>query len=129
MLNTTILSKESMTNLVHLLIKRKSIELDSLKSEWKSSLHHLKLGKLVQESLSIISSTESQPIKNGFVKNMIGLSTGYLIEKIYPNKPSGILAKISKLSFEIIAGKLVANNTDKIISIGSFLFKKLIPKK
>jgi hypothetical protein len=126
----TNLSRESITELIQLLTKRKAIEQEALKSQWRHSLDFLKLGNIVQESMNLLSPSKPMTApNNSFVKNIIGLSTGFLINKIYPNKPTGIIAKISKLSFEIIAGKLIANNSDKILSVGSYLIKKIISKK
>ena len=124
-----ILTRESIVELIQLLTKRKAIEQSALKTEFRNFNHLIIIGKLIQESLSTMTSSKSSIISNNMVKNIIGLSTGFLINKIYPNKPGGLLAKISKLSFEIIAGRLAAKYSDKAISLVLKLTKSIINKK
>ena len=113
-----------MLNVIKLLEKRRDIELISLKNQWHKSFG---LGNILQKSLTIAGNPSSSS-SNG-VKNAIGLATGFLINKIYPRKPTGLLAKISKLSFEMIAGRLVANNSDRILALGLKFLKFLTAKK
>ena len=123
-----ILTRESIVELIQLLTKRQAIEQSALKTEFRNFSHLIIIGKLIQESLSTMTSSKSSIISNNMVKNIIGLSTGFLINKIYPNKPGGLLANISKLSFEIIAGRLAAKYSDKAISLVLKLTKSIINK-
>jgi hypothetical protein len=124
-----ILSRESMVHLIQLLTKRKAIELSALKTEFKNSSQLINIGKLFQESITTMTSTSSPIVSKNFVKNIIGRSAGFLINKLYSNKPGGFLAKISKLSLEIIVGRLVAKHSDKAISLAFKLVKSIVNRK
>lgn len=118
-----ILNQSSMLELIKLLEKRREIELISLKNQWHESF---RLGNILQTSLYL--KGDPLPSSSHIIKNAIGVTTGFLINKIYPKKPNGLLAKVSKLSFEIIAGRLVANNSDRILTVAMKLMQSFITK-
>jgi hypothetical protein len=76
-----------------------------------------------------MTSSSSPIVSKNFIKNIIGRSAGFLINKLYSNKPGGFLAKISKLSLEIIVGRLVAKHSDKAISLAFKLVKSIVNRK
>jgi hypothetical protein len=119
-----ILNQSSILELIKLLEKRRDIELISLKNQWHESF---RLGNILQTSL--YPKGDNIPSSSNVVKNAIGVTTGFLINKIYPKKPNGLLAKISKLSFEIIARRLVANNSDRILTVAMKIVKSFMVKK
>ncbi len=106
---------------------KQSIAWQSLKSQWHETLPNLNMSRIVQESLVDVMATK--PTGSSLLKNVIGLSTGYLINKIYPKKPGGLLAKVSKLSLEFVAGKFIANHSNQLLKVGFNLLKSFIKKK
>lgn len=106
---------------------KQSIEWQSLKSQWYETLPDINMSRIVQESLVDVMATRSTG--TSLIKNVIGLSTGYLINKIYPKKPGGFLRNVSKLSLEFVAGKFLANHSSQLLKIGIHLLKSYIKKK
>lgn len=104
-----------------------SITWQSLKSQWYETLPNLNMSRMVQESLVDVMATKSTG--SSLIKNVIGLSTGYLINTIYPKKPGGLLAKVSKLSLEFVAGKFLANHSNQLLTVGFKLLKSIIKRK
>jgi hypothetical protein len=105
---------------------KQSIEWLLLKSQWHETLPNINMSRIVQESLVGVIATK--PASSGLIKNVIGLSTGYLINKLYPKKPGGLLSKVSKLSLEFVAGKFLANHSNLLLKIGINILKSSIKK-
>lgn len=106
---------------------KQSMEWQSLKSQWYETLPNMNMSRIVHESLVEVIATK--PASSSLIKNVIGLSTGYFISKIYPKKPGGLLAKVSKLSLEFVAGKFLANHLNQILTVGFNLLKSFIKRK
>jgi hypothetical protein len=106
---------------------KQSIEWQSLKSQWSVTLPNMNISRIVQESL--VEVMVPKPASSSLINNVIGLSTAYFINKIYPKKPGGLLAKVSKLSLEFVAGKFLANHSNQLLTVGFNLLKSLIRKK
>ena len=72
-----ILTRESIVELIQLLTKRKAIEQSALKTEFRNFNHLIIIGKLIQESLSTMTSSKSSIISNnlGMIMQRLTLIT------------------------------------------------------
>ena len=98
-----------------------------LKEEWQDTKSSISIDSFGQRIIGKLLVTK--PSKDNFFPNFLGLTMGYIINKIYPKKPSGILAKVSKLSLEYLVSKFIANHSYQLIGFGSSIIKSFIESK
>jgi elongation factor P hydroxylase len=123
----TTLNIESMMRTIELLENRQNMELIELKNQWYESMCIVSLGSAIQNSSSNLDSFYS-PWKTGFIQNAFSISTGYLIDKMFPKNPYGLMAKLSRYSIETISRKILNDHSNKILSTTIKLLKFIIYK-
>jgi hypothetical protein len=121
------LSKDRMLQLIEILTLKKANEIEAVKSEWDNVLHHLTVASILSDTLDVLSPPTTEKVQS-VSNNIIGLSSSFLINKIFPKKPDSMIARVSKIGFELLAGKIIGDNADKIMSMGSKMIKKMIAK-
>ena len=100
--------------------KQRAQELILLQAEVKELRESIKPGNLIKSTIK--SVTDSNNVKTGLGKSVIGIASGLLVKKIFFRKSLNPVKMAAGYLLQTGVTVLVANNTDKI----SFMGKKLI---
>jgi|ERR1035437_3782309 hypothetical protein len=102
---------------------------------------HFIEGKLLREHfhrtyeslkpLNIIKNTFKEMIsvpdlKTNVVNAAIGITTGFVVKKVFTGKSHNPLTKLFGIILEIVVASKVTKNADEIKSIGNIILKKII---
>lgn len=101
-------------------------ELILLQAEVKELRESLTPSSLIKSTIKTV--TDSNDLKAGIGKTVIGLATGFLIKKIFFRKTYNPLKLAAGYLLQTGVTVLVANNSDKINYVGKKLIKSVLSK-
>ena len=105
---------------------RRAQELILLKAQFEEVKDSWMPINLIKDSLETVTSAPN--IKKGIGRSVIGFASSLLIKKIFFRKTHNPLTIAAGMLLQTAAVGLVANNSDKISSIGRKLFNNLFSK-
>lgn len=105
---------------------KRAQELILLKAQVNEIRESLTAGSLIKNTFK--SVTASNDVKTGIGKTVIGLASGLLIKKIFFRKSFNPLKIAAGYLIQTGVTVLVANNSDKINSVGKKIFQTIISK-
>ncbi len=114
-----------------LLILEKETELrlegNALKAHCLLSYESLKPVNLLKNTLG--ESMSEPGVKDNVVNTMIGVTTGFIVKKIFSSKSDTPLTKLTGVILEVLVSGAVTKNAGLIRSAGGYIFKTIFRKK
>lgn len=113
---------EALDAAIKVLKEKKAYELSALKTHAHTIYEGLRPINLIKNTLTEV--TESPEIKDNLVKNLMGLASGYISKKVLFGSSNGIVKGALGSLLQLVVGRLVTKNSDKIIATGENLYHK-----
>lgn len=104
----------------------RSQELILLKAQFHEVRESLKPINLIKSSVKTM--TNSDNLKKGIGKTVIGVASGLLIKKVFFRNTHNPIKLAASVMLQTAAVNLVANNSEKIISTGRKLLSSMFSK-
>ncbi len=105
---------------------KRAQELILLQAEVKELRESIKPGNLIKNTIK--SVTDSNDVKTGIGKTVIGIATGLLVKKVLFSKTYNPFKMAAGYLLQTGVTVLVTNNSDKINFVGKKIFKTIYTK-
>lgn len=102
---------------------RQAAELKLLKGQCHATYESLKPLNLLKSAFNEVK--ESPELKHKLSENAIGFTLGYLTKKVFFGASHNPVKKILGSLFQVAVTNLALKNADKIISVGTSIYKNV----
>ncbi|MFM9909185.1 MAG: hypothetical protein ACKVOW_07550 [Chitinophagaceae bacterium] len=104
--------------------EKQAVEWPLLKEQFFTTYESFKLINVLKHTIK--EAISAPDLKNNVINTAIGLTTGILARKTLIGKTYNPLKKLAGVILEMTVANKIANNGDKIKSIGSIVFNKIL---
>lgn len=103
---------------------KQAAEWPLLKQQFSKTYESFKLINVLKHTIK--EAIAAPDLKNNIINTAIGLTTGILAQKTLIGRTYNPLKKLAGVIIEMTVANKVANNGDKIKSLGSIVFNKIL---
>lgn len=104
--------------------EKQSVEWPLLKEQFFTTYESFKLINVLKHTIK--EAISAPDLKNNVINTAIGLTTGFLAKKTLIGKTYNPIKKLAGVILEMTVANKIANNGDKIKSLGSIVFNKIL---
>ncbi len=104
--------------------EKQAVEWPLLKEQFFTTYESFKLINVLKHTIK--EAISAPDLKNNVINTAIGLTTGILARKTLIGKTYNPLKKLAGVILEMTVANKIANNGDKIKSLGGIVFNKIL---
>ncbi len=104
--------------------EKQAVEWPLLKEQFFTTYESFKLINVLKHTIK--EAISAPDLKNNVINTAIGLTTGILARKTLIGKTYNSLKKLAGVILEMTVANKIANNGDKIKSLGGIVFNKIL---